>query len=317
MSFILDALKRADRERRLERPPDLSAVYEEDKLPRPSIQPWLWLSGSFLVGAIVVGLILWPKGPGSDRPPLLTDTSAPRVSSLTAPAGKGGTPPSNASPTGRVLKPPEAPPVRSSQPQPAPAPVQEAPPARSAGMAAETAVRALPDTGSKPAAETPNTEAVPPEGDASDTPGPVVSAEKKGPGQPAPPVSSIPEAAPVEPATADLNRGTEKGVEATARSSEPPSAPPADKKTQMDGTKRVSIPLISELPPEVREKLGKLQINVHSYSEKPAECLVFINMRRFKVGDRIGKTGPILKEITPEGVIIDYGEGQTRLPVWR
>jgi len=34
MSFILEALKRADRERRLERAPDLSAVYEENNLPR-------------------------------------------------------------------------------------------------------------------------------------------------------------------------------------------------------------------------------------------------------------------------------------------
>jgi hypothetical protein len=75
--------------------------------------------------------------------------------------------------------------------------------------------------------------------------------------------------------------------------------------------------LLSELPFEVRQKLGNLQINVHSYSKKPAECLVFINMQNFKVGDRIGENGPVLKEITPEGVIIDYGEGQTRVQVWR
>ena len=74
--------------------------------------------------------------------------------------------------------------------------------------------------------------------------------------------------------------------------------------------------MISELPSEIKEKLGKLQINVHSYSRDPAECLVFINMRRYKVGDKIGEGGPLLKEITPNGVIIDYGEGEVLLQVW-
>ncbi|MBW2204868.1 MAG: hypothetical protein JRF52_12485 [Deltaproteobacteria bacterium] len=65
MSFILEALKRADRERRLERAPDLSAVYEDNDLPgHNGIRPWLWLCGAFLVGVIVVGLVLWPAGPG-------------------------------------------------------------------------------------------------------------------------------------------------------------------------------------------------------------------------------------------------------------
>jgi len=60
-----------------------------------------------------------------------------------------------------------------------------------------------------------------------------------------------------------------------------------------------------------------MQINVHSYSEDPAECMVFINMKKYNVGDAIGENGPVLKQITPEGIVIDYGEGQARLPVWR
>jgi hypothetical protein len=96
-----------------------------------------------------------------------------------------------------------------------------------------------------------------------------------------------------------------------------PSPPPlpADPKTEADPKNPPSIPLISELPFDMREKLGRLQINVHSYSENPDERLVFINMQHLKVGDRIGENGPILKEITPKGVIIDYGEGQARVPV--
>jgi general secretion pathway protein B len=96
-----------------------------------------------------------------------------------------------------------------------------------------------------------------------------------------------------------------------------PSPPPlpTEPKAEAKPEKSPSIPLISELPFDVREKLGRLQINVHSYSENPAERLVFINMQNLKVGDRIGENGPILKEITPKGVIIDYGDGQARVLV--
>jgi len=91
---------------------------------------------------------------------------------------------------------------------------------------------------------------------------------------------------------------------------------PAREKARGSGEK-TTIPLLSELPYEVREKLGKLQINVHSYSEKPKERLIFINMKSLKVGDPIGENGPVLKEITPEGAVIDYGDGQARLKVGR
>ena len=76
------------------------------------------------------------------------------------------------------------------------------------------------------------------------------------------------------------------------------------------------LPLLSELPSEIRERVGSLEINVHSYSANPAERLVFINMHRYREGERIGENGPLLREITPEGVIIDYGGGEARVKVW-
>jgi hypothetical protein len=93
-----------------------------------------------------------------------------------------------------------------------------------------------------------------------------------------------------------------------------PPPPPAAKE-EVNRKRIEAIPLISQLPGEIKEKLGKLQINVHSYSKDPAERLVFINMNSYKVGDKIGEGGPLLKEITPDGVIIDYGEGEARLQI--
>jgi len=93
-----------------------------------------------------------------------------------------------------------------------------------------------------------------------------------------------------------------------------PSSPPVPAvKKEVSPELTGSIPLLSELPNEIRGKIGKLQINVHSYSAKRNERLVFINMHRYKAGDKIGEGGPLLKEITPDGVIIDYGEGEARL----
>ena len=77
------------------------------------------------------------------------------------------------------------------------------------------------------------------------------------------------------------------------------------------------IPLVSDLPPEIRDELSDLTINVHGYFENPARRVVFINMRRYKVGDRMGDGQYLLEAITPEGVVINYGEGRARLLVKR
>jgi hypothetical protein len=302
MSFILDALKRAERERRLEKPPDLRAVYEENHLPRRGIRPWIWVSGSFIIGAIVAWLVLWPEDRGPARPIVPTASSASRKGPVKMAARKPETRPSPTSPRSRAVKPPKVPPSLTSPSQPARAPVQMSTPSQAAKTPAKITETSVAEKAAKPASK-PLDKATQLPGAASPaaSPGPVLKGQETAPVQPAPPVASAPQATPVEPV---LPRPTA------------PSSPPADPKQEVVRGKQASIPLFSELPYEVREKLERLQINVHSYSENPAECLVFINMKRYKVGERIGEKGPILKEITPDGVIIDYGEGLTRLKVW-
>jgi hypothetical protein len=78
-----------------------------------------------------------------------------------------------------------------------------------------------------------------------------------------------------------------------------------------------AIPLATDLPPDIRDKLTALTINVHGYFEHPERRVVFINMRRYRVGDRIGEDGFLLEAITPEGVVINYGQGRARLLVRR
>ena len=312
MSFILEALKRADRERRLERAPDLSAVYEDNDLPgHNGIRPWLWLCGSFLVGVIVVGLVLWPTGPGSVKPPLPKGESASLPLSAPETTKKEKTPPSSSARVSKGLQ-AKKPSVQASSDQPARVPVRKAKPIQPVRKVTEKIAPAK--TGSKPVEKAPDPKPIPTAGKISGpSPGPVAAVEKKEPVQPTPTVSEISEGS-VKAEESDNSKGGKKPVETkVVRSAEPPS-PPASKE-DLNRKRIEAIPLIGELPYETKEKLGKLQINVHSYSEDPAERLVFINMKSYKVGDKIGEGGPILKEITPDGVIIDYGGEEVRLQV--
>ena len=313
MSFILEALKRSDRERRLERAPDLSAVYEENDLSgHTNIRPWLWLCGSFLVGAIVVGLMLWPEGPGPVKSSLPKGESASLPLSATETIEKTRLPPS--SPDSESLQLKRSPGHASTTPHSAQGSVQEAKPSRSTKIVVEKIAPS--ETKSKPVEKAPDPKPVSTAGEIPDpSPGPVAAVEKREPVQPSSPVSSSPEKASMEPAASGQRKAVEKQAEAVAVSPVKPSPSPAAKE-EVDRKRIEAIPLIGKLPYEIKEKLGKLQINVHSYSKDPAERLVFINMHRYKVGDKIGEGGPLLKEITPNGVIIDYGEGEVRLQVW-
>jgi general secretion pathway protein B len=77
------------------------------------------------------------------------------------------------------------------------------------------------------------------------------------------------------------------------------------------------LPLVRELPEDVRERLGRLEVSAHVYAENPAERFVFINGKVCRVGDRIGEGGAVLERITPDGAVIDYGGGRARLETGR
>ena len=44
------------------------------------------------------------------------------------------------------------------------------------------------------------------------------------------------------------------------------------------------------------------------------DVFVLINMDKYKQGDQISGNGPLVQEITRDGVVIDYGDGQALLP---
>ena len=55
----------------------------------------------------------------------------------------------------------------------------------------------------------------------------------------------------------------------------------------------------------------QLNLDLHVYTARPAERLVFINSHKYREGDTLAE-GPVVQQITPRGVVLEYG-GRTYL----
>lgn len=65
------------------------------------------------------------------------------------------------------------------------------------------------------------------------------------------------------------------------------------------------VPTIDQLRLDGSVTLDELHVDIHVYSNDPAERFVFINMKKHRENSRIDE-GPVVKEITPDGVILEY-----------
>lgn len=303
MSLILDALRRAERDRQLKRAPDLSAIYEETHDHRRPRRMWVWISGGLALG-VGLGFLVFS----------LTASEHTHGNAVEAEKVSKNAPKQVAAARDLPEPPPSAAQAKGTQGAASP-PAETASPALASSPAAlKETVDARPEASPRPSSmETP------PDGHfergvlerPSDTADAATDAMATAPsGQGRMTVQARVDD-PASPAGADLLKDEDAAsIPVDDRAMDEAAAP------QKPETKAAQdIPLLSELSEDMREKIGRLEINVHVYSEDPRERLVFINMRNRNVGDQIGETGPVLKEITPEGVIIDYGEGLARVKV--
>jgi hypothetical protein len=294
MSFILEALKRADRERTRGRAPDVTTAYHEAAAPRRRLWPWLVLGGALLVNALILAVIFWPQA--IEAPP--GHASDPDRATVTSHLARGNRP--VADPVARPAPSARATADRreadfrasveavSSAPKAADSgPVLESgrlhrevrPREEPAGVGAGGRFATASGAGRDPALET-----TAPAGDSSEA---AVATE---------------EAAPAEAASPRPPEGSQAA---------PAPPPPAGQTPYRDQGEQ--IPLLSELPHKERQTLQGLRIDGHVYTEDAARRFVFIGMRSYRAGDRIGKDGPLLERITPDGVIVDYGAGRAKL----
>lgn len=95
-----------------------------------------------------------------------------------------------------------------------------------------------------------------------------------------------------------------------AATQQPPA--PVQSRPQPEFT-LAELPTADELRATGQLQLSDLHLDIHVYSEKPAERFVFINMVKHREKSRLAE-GPIVQEITPEGVILDYSGTRFLLP---
>ena len=95
---------------------------------------------------------------------------------------------------------------------------------------------------------------------------------------------------------------------------EPPAvvAKPASARTSNAPTtstsSRVSeatVPTMDELRLEGTLQIAELHLDIHVYSDVPAERFVFINMNKHREGSQTAE-GPVVREIRTDGVLLEY-----------
>ncbi len=299
MSYILDALKKAEQERGLAKVPTLTTVHAARVWVLGRSHGWL-IAGAVLVCAI--GAALWVLIPGLTG---MVRPSAPRERPA---ASRTESQPASAPAAPSVPQPTmSAPPVLSAPPatkprQPAPAAPDAAPQPRAllppfARMPRQPDAQSRADGGSavpSPMIErTPRSlpvESLRPNVAPPPTPSPAQPAPSA---EPAPSPVSRPIVVPAPPTPAA------PGVPASPAPGAPVVTPPA------------SLPPAQPAQPSLQQALAKLTLDMLVYTEAESTRMVTINGRKYVKGDAV-EGRYIVEEITREGVTLSYG-GETAI----
>lgn len=269
MSYILDALKKAERERHLTKIPTLETVHRKSWQPRRG--QWLWIAA--VVAVVNVALLIWLFRP---EPTHETLAQAPSAPVATRPLSEKPAPA-----PAQELPAPASPPAQAVAP--IVAPVEPAPPTHAPARPPEPPAR--PETIAKRAEPAPRPAVAP----APVTPK-VETTKPRGANTPAPPAAS-PTPAPEPPVVAAVP--------------ERPAAPPAAAAPPRAAARTGPAPTLQDMTAGELEGIPKLTLQFLVYSDAPQDRLVFINNQKYLEGQSID--GKVLVEaIQPDGVTLSY-----------
>ncbi len=74
-----------------------------------------------------------------------------------------------------------------------------------------------------------------------------------------------------------------------------------------------TLPTIHEVIADGTVTLPEMHVDIHVFSESPEDRFVFINMNKQTEGSRLAE-GPIVEEITPDGVVLHHNGTSFLLP---
>ena len=106
-----------------------------------------------------------------------------------------------------------------------------------------------------------------------------------------PPVEEVPDEQPAEPVVTP--------------------APVVAARTASNVTTAPLLPTFDELRIDGSLQMTDLHLDIHVFAEDPAERFVFINMNKQRENSKLDE-GPVVREITPDGVILEH-QGSTFL----
>jgi general secretion pathway protein B len=80
---------------------------------------------------------------------------------------------------------------------------------------------------------------------------------------------------------------------------------PTASKTSMAGAESLALPSLQQLVLNGEIEMPPLRIDMHVYSPEPSQRFVFINMSKYREGERL-KEGPQVESIDSAGVILSH-----------
>lgn len=125
---------------------------------------------------------------------------------------------------------------------------------------------------------------------------------------------AVPDPLPFSEIVAEAKRNRPAGDVATTtepQRQEPATATPAPVRSSVTMSERLST--MNELRADGSLQLPELHLDIHVYSEAPADRFVFINMAKYKEGDTLSE-GPAVREIRTDGVVLEQGGTRFLMP---
>ncbi|WP_420426487.1 general secretion pathway protein GspB [Algiphilus sp.] len=285
MSHILDALRQAEDERRLGKPPGRSAIASPLRAARRGSPPWLlWLLP--LLCALGLGAVLWLSDTRLQSPtpePEPASVAPAAQNAGTQPPAQTGTPPTplDAAPTSEV--PSTRPRIEAEPPAAAPPRGAPTPAAREDTLTTD----AMPRAQLGDAQRIDSLDALY-DGPAEGTPSAAPTAAR---------TEATPEAPPLQPQ--DIFR------DAPAPSAFPTEAPTRDPVAPAPTSPDLDAGRWAELPRASSVDMPAIRIDVHVYNDNPERRFVRIDGRRRAEGDRLDN-GAVIEAITREGLVLRW-----------
>jgi general secretion pathway protein B len=290
MSLILDALKRAERERQAEPMP---ASAPRDVVAMPGRAPAAPRPGVRLVSVFVFGgglalaaLLLWDafRTPPPAPPAPVAAAPAPVPAAPSPPVIKASPPPTVVPGTETVASlddlsdEPEL--EAASAQEPAPKPKRQKPVSPK-------------DIATRPAPPPATAKPVPLQSElAAPAQAPPPAAAPPVQAQPLPQAQPQPEPQPA-PAPAAPQSATPQPQQAA-----PPGVPSVL-------TLQAPLRKFREMPPDYRADFPALRVEIHVYEKEAARRFVMVNGRKYREGERMAE-GPALLEIVADGMVLEY-----------